>query len=64
MQKYRQRTAKSQEKERKKNRIIINSGSSKNLNSKDNENDIVIKNIEGKKLSSKKLKMRRPNEIN
>ena len=29
-----------------------------------NENDIVIKNLRGKALSPKKLKMKRPNEIN
>jgi hypothetical protein len=64
LQKYRQRSAKSQDKQRNKNRKMINSASAENINSKDNENDIVIKNIEGKKLSPKKLKMRRPNEIN
>ena len=61
LQKYHQRISKSQEKG-SKNRKLIKSSSCQNiLNVQDN---ILIKNIEGKPLSPKKLRMRRPNEIN
>jgi len=63
LQKFRERISKSQEKERKKNKTLINSASAQNIN-KINENDIVVKNIEGKELSTKKLRKRSPKEIN
>ena len=54
LQKYRQRISKSQEKERNKNKLI---------KSESCEN-IKVKNILGKPLSPKKLRMRKPKEIN
>ena len=54
LQKYRQRISKSQEKERNKNKLI---------KSESCEN-IKVKNILGKPLSPKKLRMKKPKEIN
>ena len=63
LQKYHQRISKSQEKERQKNNKMTKSASCQNIIN-GNDNDIVIKNIRGNALSPKKLKMKRPNEIN
>ena len=63
LQRYHQRISKSQEKGRNRGVNLIKSASCENIiNNPDS--DIIIANIEGKQISPKKLRMKRPKDIN